>query len=119
MSSFNDPTPPSGAQHPSPNTADLKSPSTLPDLFFDFSFATPITPRVVKWLYIISIIAAALVAVSTVITGFAAGLLTGLVSIFIAPILFLIYVLTARVVLEVVLAIFRIADALTKNPPSF
>ena len=104
MNSSTDPTPAS-------------SPNALLDLFFDFSFTAPITPKVVRWLYIISIVAAGLVAVSTVITGFATSLLAGLISIFIAPILFVIYVLFARVTLEVVLAIFQIADSLKKNPP--
>ncbi|TLD68309.1 DUF4282 domain-containing protein [Phragmitibacter flavus] len=87
---------------------------TLFDAVFDLSFATPITPRVVKWLYIISIVAAGLVALSKILSGFSAGIMAGLVSLFIAPIVFIIYVLVARVTLEVALAIFQMADSLKK-----
>jgi ABC-type methionine transport system permease subunit len=84
----------------------------LLDAVLDWSFATAITPRIVKWLYIISIVAAALIAFSKIVAGFALGIMTGLVSLFVAPVVFIAHVLAARVILEVAVAIFQIADSL-------
>ena len=99
------PTPPSRSQ---PAAA-------LLDAVFDLSFTTPITPRIVKWLYIISIIASALVAVSSIIAGFSVGIMAGLLAMLVAPVLFVVYILAARVALEVVMAVFQIADSLKKR----
>lgn len=88
--------------------------AALLDAFFDVSFARPITPRIVTWLYIFGVICIALIVLGRVLTGFHSGLMSGLIATFLAPVFFAIYVLAFRVGLEVALAVFRLADALKK-----
>ena len=49
-------------------------------------------------------------------SGFREGVMKGLFTLVTGPVAFLIYVLTARVLMEVVLAIFRIAERIEDLP---
>jgi hypothetical protein len=51
-------------------------------------------------------------------SGFRDGIMQGLFTLVTGPIAFLLYVLTARVAMELVLAIFRIAEHIEKLPTS-
>jgi len=53
---------------------------------------------------------AALVALLVVITGFSSGVGGGLVALILSPVVFVLYVLLARIWLEVVIVLFRIAE---------
>ena len=77
---------------------------------FDLSFTEFITTRVIKALFILAIIVSAIAAVVIVVSGFVSGALSGIVLLVISPILFLVYVILARVWLELVIVIFRIAE---------
>ncbi len=77
---------------------------------FDLSFTEFVTTRVIKFLYVLSIIAAGLMALATVIGGFAGGAAGGLLALVISPVVFLLSVLMARVWLEVIIVLFRIAE---------
>lgn len=85
-------------------------------LLFDFSFKRFLTPRLVRILYSLSLLAALLSALAWVARGFSEGFMKGLFALVTGPIAFLLYVLTARVIMEVVLAIFRIAEHIEKLP---
>ncbi len=88
----------------------------LLDALLDLSFRTAITPKVIRWLYIIGLVASALFAARWALTAFSTnGIFSGIVSLALAPIVFALYALVTRVFLEITVAIFRIADALTKN----
>jgi hypothetical protein len=76
----------------------------------DLSFKRFVTPRLVRLIYFISLIAAALSALAWMISGFKTGVIYGLFTIATGPVAFFIYMLTARVVLEFMLAVFRIAE---------
>lgn len=77
---------------------------------FDLSFTEFITTRVIKVLFILAIIVSAIAAVVMIVTGFVGGALSGIVLLIISPILFLVFVILARVWLELVIVIFRIAE---------
>ena len=77
---------------------------------FDLSFTEFITTRVIKVLFILAIIFSAIAAIAIIISGFVGGALQGIVLLVILPILFLVCVILARVWLELVIVIFRIAE---------
>ncbi len=77
---------------------------------FDLSFTEFVTTRVIKVLYVLAIIMAALVTLALVITGFAGGVGGGLLALILSPVVFLLYVLMARIWLEVIIVLFRIAE---------
>ena len=78
---------------------------------FDFSFNQFITSKVVKFLYGLSIFAAALMAILFVIFGFNVSIGFGVLALLIgAPLIFLLTLIYSRVVLETIIAIFRITE---------
>ncbi len=83
---------------------------SLPALF-DFSFSRFVSPKMMKFLYFLSILMAGLTAVFFIIDGFKASLWFGIFALLIgAPLIFLLIVVSSRVFLETILMIFQIAD---------
>ena len=79
--------------------------------FFDFSSSQFVSPRILKFLYALSILFAGLVAVFLIISGFKVSIWFGIFALFVgAPLIFLLMVVSSRVLLETTLMIFRIAD---------
>ena len=82
---------------------------------FDVEFKSLITTKVIKVLYILSMIGIGLVALAFVVAAFnnnaAAGLL---VLIIVAPLMSLLYLIYVRVLLEIVIAVFRIMETNTE-----
>lgn len=74
------------------------------DLVLDLSFKRFVTPHLLRMLYVLSLLAAVFYAISWMLSGFW-GLIT-------APVAFLLYLIVARVAVELILAIFRIAEKL-------
>ncbi len=78
---------------------------------FDLSFSDFITTKILKLLYILAIIGAGIGALMVVIGGFQSGSgAVGIFSLIIAPIIFMLYVILARMWLELIIVIFRIAE---------
>ncbi len=78
---------------------------------FDFSFSSFVTVRLIKVIYALFIAGSALLALVFVASSFRASVFAGLFTLLIiAPVLFFLYVILARVYLELVVAIFRIAE---------
>lgn len=78
---------------------------------FDFSFSQFVGPKIVKFLYGLSILFAVLLALSFIVAGFNASTWLGILALLIgAPLTFLLTVISSRVLLEMVLVIFRMAD---------
>lgn len=78
---------------------------------FDFSFSSFVTVRLIKVIYALFIAGSAVFALLFVASAFQASVLFGLfVLLIVAPVLFFFYVILARVYLELVVAIFRIAE---------
>lgn len=77
---------------------------------FDTGFASFVTPKLIKVLYTLIIVVLALVWLGFVITGFSASAAIGLLAVVGGAIVFLLYLILARVTLELFMAVFRIAD---------
>jgi hypothetical protein len=78
---------------------------------FDFSFTTLITSKVIKFLYGLSMVGAGLGALGFIIGGFSHSVALGVVMLIIgAPLYFLLVVIYARVFLEIMMAVFQMAD---------
>jgi hypothetical protein len=78
---------------------------------FDFSFDRSVTVKMVKFLYILSILFAGLMALFFILVGFETSLWFGLFVLLIgAPVVFLLTVIFSRVFLEMILVVFRMAD---------
>lgn len=96
------------------------------DLVFDFSFKRFVTPRLVRILYVLSILAALIFALSWMFSGETSGFFDRLTRLVTGPLAFLVYLLGARVSMEFVLAVFKIAENVERlnqrkdssNPPS-
>ena len=77
----------------------------------DFSFTALVTSKVIKVLYGLSILGAAILAIGLIVAGFSNSAGLGVVTLIIgAPLAFLIYVIYARVLLEIIIVIFRISE---------
>ena len=80
---------------------------------FDFSFTSFVTTKLIKTLYALGVIIAGFAALMLVIAGFTKGVLAGLlVLIIVAPLVFFLYVIYWRVVMELIIVIFRAAENL-------
>ena len=80
----------------------------------DFSFSSLIAPKVVKFLYVVAIIACAFASLSVVIGGFAGSVASGFLLLIFSPVFFVLMVIMARIYLEIIIVIFRIAEDLRK-----
>jgi len=80
---------------------------------FDFSFKSLVTERLIKVLYGLAILGAGLLSLSMAVTAFRGSTLVGLgMLILVAPLVFLLAVLYARVALEIIIVVFRMSDLL-------
>lgn len=78
---------------------------------FDFSFTFFVTSKIIKMLYGLSIAGAALLALVLITAGFNVSAGTGLFTlIFLAPLVFFLGVIYSRVILELVIVLFRISE---------
>ena len=77
---------------------------------FDLSFSEFITTKLIKFIYIIQIVSAALFCLISIIAAFANGIGAGLGTLVIAPIMFLFFIVFSRLWLELIIVIFRIAE---------
>jgi len=77
---------------------------------FDLSFKEFVTIRIIKVLFVLAIIASGIGALALLIGGIAGGGAGAFISIILAPIVFFLYVLLARIWLEVIIVLFRIAE---------
>ena len=72
------------------------------DLVLDLSFKRFVTPHLVRMLYVLSLLAALMYAISWLFYSWW--------GIIVAPAAFLLYLIVARVTVELILAVFRIAE---------
>lgn len=77
---------------------------------FDFSFTEFITTKMIKFLYGLGMLLGGVVALGMIIAGFAQSAIIGIVFLVLSPLIFLLYVIGARVWLELVIVLFRIAE---------
>ena len=74
----------------------------------DFSFTRMITPKLIKALYILAMVLSVIVGLGIILSGFKAGVLSGIGSLIVSPLVVLLYIISARVSLELIMVIFRI-----------
>ncbi len=79
---------------------------------FDFSFTEFVTTRLIRLLYAIGVLLAAVAALVAILRGFNAGAGAGIVALIVSPLIFLLVVILARVWLEIIIVVFRIAEYL-------
>lgn len=78
---------------------------------FDLSFSEFVTTKIIKALFILLLIASGLGALGIITAGFASGSAGKVIgSLILAPLAFLLYAIAARVYLEIIMVIFRIAE---------
>jgi hypothetical protein len=80
---------------------------------FDFSFNHFFTAKIIKLLYGLSMFSAGLVAILFIIFGFSVSTGFGIFALLVgAPLIFLVAVICSRICMELMVAIFRIAETL-------
>ena len=77
---------------------------------FDFSFTSFITSKLIKVLYGIAIAIFGLIGLYFLVAGLRAGAAPGVAALILVPLLYLFFVMYTRVVLEVLIVVFRIAE---------
>jgi hypothetical protein len=88
----------------------MDNPSTFFQALFDFSFKEFVTPKIIKILYGLGIFLAAIAALGLIVRGFDNSFLKGLLILIVSPFVFIVYTILVRIWLEIVIALFRIAD---------
>ena len=80
---------------------------------FDISFTSFITTKIIKFIYIVMLVLIGLAALVFIVSAFLASVAAGaLVLLIAAPLMTFLYVVYTRVVLEVIIQIFRINEHL-------
>jgi hypothetical protein len=92
---------------PPPGTPSSRGKGFFADLF-DFGFTDFVTPKVVKFVYVVATVIIALVWVFYVILGFSISVGGGLLVLIFGPIVALLWLLVCRIALELTMVIFRI-----------
>jgi hypothetical protein len=77
---------------------------------FDMSFTEFLSLELVKLMYLAAIIFAVLATVTSLIAAFSNGFWAGIVAVLVAPFLLLVYIVSWRIWLELLIVLFRIAD---------
>ncbi len=89
----------------------MENPKGLFASLFDFSFTSFVTSKLIKFIYGLSIIGAGFVALVLIISGFNVSVGIGVLTLFVvAPFAFVLMIIYARVSLEIVIVLFRIAE---------
>jgi hypothetical protein len=78
---------------------------------FDISFSSLVTTKVIKVLYVLSMIVIGLIALAFIASAFAQSAAFGVFMLVIgAPLAALLYLIYTRVILEVIICLFRIME---------
>lgn len=85
-------------------------PSGFIGMLFDLSFSEFVTTKVIKVLFVIGVVLAGLYALGFILAGFGSSAGLGIVMLVLSPIVFLLGVLWSRIMCELIMVIFRIAE---------
>lgn len=77
---------------------------------FDLSFRKFVFPKLIKVLYVLAIILAALAGLGFLIGGLKTGGILGVVQVVLSPVVFIFAVIYTRVFMEVLIVMFRIEE---------
>ena len=81
----------------------------------DFSFRVYATPRMLNFLYALHLLVGLVAAVAWVVLAFQRAPVQGLLALLVALGGYFVWILYCRVILEVLAAVFRIADAIAPD----
>jgi hypothetical protein len=81
----------------------------------DFSFRVYATPKMLKFLYGLHLVGGLIAAVAWVVVSFQTAPVQGLLALLGALVWYFLWILYCRVALEVLAAVFRIADAIAPD----
>ena len=84
----------------------------------DFSFRTWATPRMLKFLYALHLLVGLIAGVAWVVMAFQQAPVQGLLALLAALVGYVFWIFYCRIVLEVLAAIFRMADAIAPDRSS-
>jgi hypothetical protein len=76
----------------------------------DFSFSSLITTKIIKFVYVIIMVVVSLFALFFLIASLTRGVVGAFLGIIFAPLGWLLYMILARIYLEIVIIIFRIGE---------
>ena len=82
----------------------------------DFSFRRYATPKMLKFLYAVHLLAGLIAGVAWVVLAFQQAPVQGLLTLIGALVAYSLWILYCRVALEVLAAVFRIADSAAPSP---
>ena len=77
---------------------------------FDLSFTSFITTKLVRFIYGLGLVVGGLFAAVYLISSFGAGFVFGLGMLVLLPLFYLLFAMYLRVMLEVLIVVFRIAE---------
>lgn len=83
-------------------------------MVFDLSFSQFVTTKVIKVVFVIGVVLAAIYALGFIFAGFSASTTLGIVLLILSPIVFLLGVLWVRILCELIMILFRIAENTSK-----
>lgn len=116
--SSSSPPPPAGEPYPAPGGATQSTDAAgFFRALFDFSFTEFITPKVVKFVYVLATIALVLGWLAFVVTGFAQSPLLGLFFLVIGALVVIVYLALIRMTLEFYLALVRMSEDVHRRLP--
>ncbi len=87
----------------------IKTSKFLKNLF-DFSFKKFVTTGIIRLIFWINVLAAGALGILTIVGGFQESLGLGILVLIFTPIIYIIYVAIIRMLLEVVVVVFRIGE---------
>jgi uncharacterized membrane protein len=85
---------------------------------FDFSFSSLITIKIVRFLYALALIGAAVWTLIVLVAAFNESGGAGIVVLVLTPIIFLLFAIVVRVYMELIIVQFKIADNTSKMAAS-
>lgn len=77
----------------------------------DTRFDSLITPKLIRFLYVVSMIVLAIGVLVAVVASFTDGVGSGILALIVAPLVALIYLIVIRLWLELIVVTFKIRDA--------
>jgi Domain of unknown function (DUF4282) len=90
----------------------MDEPKGLIKSIFDFSFSEFVTPKVIKFLLGLAMVMSAISAIVIIVRAFNVGVLAGIVVLLLSPVIYCLLMLVARIYLELVIVMFKIAGHL-------
>ena len=77
---------------------------------FDFSFSSMVTTKIIQILYVLAVIGMGLLTIGWIAAAFGASDTAGVIVLVLSPFIFILMVTVARIYLEAVIVLFKIAE---------